>query len=873
MSSISASARSTNLPAPLTSLVGRERELATLCGLLHRADVRLLTLTGPGGVGKTRLALRVAEEAARDFPDGIWFVPTASIRDPALVPSAIAQALDVREAGHRSLLEGLAHVLHEKDVLLILDNFEHVVASAPLVAELLARCPFLTCLVTSRALLRVSAEHAFPVPPLSLPPAAHGTTAERASVSPAVRLFVSRAQAARPDFNLTDANAAEVEAICRRLDGLPLALELAAARVRHLTPTELAGRLVAKEGGSALHVLAGGPRDAPDRQQTLRYAIAWSYDLLAPQEQVLFRRLAVFVGGFTLEVAEAVANAVGDAPIDVVEGIAALVDQSLLQQEEEAAGTSRYGMLETVREFALEQLAASSEEAAAHSAHAAYFLALAERAAPLLSGEQQQAWLERLQVEHANLRVALARSEHTGDVNSALRLAGALWRFWHRRGYWQEGRGWLVRLLALAEAVDDVELTVRAMALAGAGWLAHYLRELGHTDFATAQAALEEGRERYRRLGRMDDLVDVLEGLSWIAQSLGETRRATELCEEALSVFRTLGEHVRTAESLCNLSRVTRVLGEYTQARTLAQEAVDLHRADRHQSGKAHALLVIGDVARDLGETGDVYIRCEESLAIYRDLGDPLGEGFSLHNQAVAAFAERKLDRAQTLCEESLAIFRRLDVRGATAEVLASLGPMLGAMGEPESGLSTLTEALQLALSVGPRWVVAASLEGIANIAGGQMQEIVAVELASGAAAIRAQIDVPVPPNWQSDLEQTLARARATLDQEAYAAAWARGHERPLPDVISAAAAVRITSPARVSRSASVQETNHPSGLSPRELDVLRLLVVGKTDREIAETLFISPRTASKHVASILAKLDVASRGEAAVYASRHSFL
>jgi DNA-binding CsgD family transcriptional regulator/tetratricopeptide (TPR) repeat protein len=411
------------------------------------------------------------------------------------------------------------------------------------------------------------------------------------------------------------------------------------------------------------------------------------------------------------------------------------------------------------------------------------------------------------------------------------------------------------------------------MALTGAGWLAHYLRELGQTDFSTARAALEEGRERYRRLGRMDGLIDVLEGLSWIAQSLGETRRAAELCEEALSVSRTLGDHVRTAESLCNLSRVTRVLGEYTQARVLAQEAVDLHRAERHQSGKAHALLVLGDVARDLGELGEVYIRCEESLAIYRDLGDPLGEGFSLHNLATAAFAERNLDRARTLCEESLAIFRRLDVRGATAEVLASLGLILNTAGQPQAALAALTEALELAWRVGPRWVVAASLEGIANVVARQEQEIVAVELCSAAAALRAQIEDPVRPNWQAELEQTLARAQATLGQEIFTDAWEQGHKRPLPDVVAVAADVRIVSPAPVPRTMDVPETDRASGLSPRELDVLRLLADGKTDREIADTLFISPRTASKHVGAILAKLDVASRAEAAVLSLQRSLV
>jgi predicted ATPase len=830
MSRASSSDRSTTLPTQLTSLIGREREVATLCDLLQRHDLRLLTLTGPGGVGKTRLALRVTEAAAQDFPDGIWFVPLAAIRDPALILSAIAQALDVREAGHRSLLERIVAFLQGKDALLILDNFEHVIESAPLLSELLSRCRDLMCLVTSRAVLRLSGEHAFPVPPLPLPPVAHATTAERASLSPAVRLFVSRAQAARQDFRLTDANAAAVEAICRRLDGLPLAIELAAARARHLTPTELAGRLVAQEGGSALHVLAGGPRDAPDRQQTLRYAIAWSYDLLAPVEQALFRRLAVFVGGFTLEAAEAVANTAGEAAIDVIDGIAVLVDQSLLQPEV-SGGVSRYGMLETVREFALEQLAASGEEEAVHNAHAAYFLALAERAAPLLHGAQQQEWLERLQVEHANLRIVLARSEESGDVTSALRLAAALWRFWHRRGYWREGRGWLVRLLALSEAVADVELTVRATALTGAGWLAHYLRELGQNDFAAAQAALEEGREHYRRLGRTDGLVEVLEGQSWIAQSLGENRRSAELCEEALALSRTLGDHVRIAESLCNLSRATRELGEYARARVLAHEALGLHETVGHRGGKAIALLVLGDVARDLGEPADARARCEESLAIFRELGEPMGEGFSLHNLAVAAYREGDLDLARTLGEESLAIFRRVDVGGAVAEVLASLGPILDTAGDPASALAALTEALPLAWRVGPRWEVAAILEGIATVAAGQGQDFVAVELASRAAALRTEIGVPVRPNWQADLERTLETTRATLGPETFAVAWTQGHARPLPDVIAAAADVRIVSPARVSRTWSDQETDLLSGLSPRERDVLRLLVAGKLDR------------------------------------------
>src|SRR5215213_461795 len=855
-------------PGSTTPLVGREREVIAVSDLLRQPAVRLVTLTGPGGVGKTRLTLAVTEAVAEDFPDGLWFVPLASVRDPALILSAIARALDVRETGHRSLLDGIAHVLQGKDALLILDNFEHLLTSAPVVAEILARCPHLTCLVTSRTLLRVMGEHAFPVPPLPLPPTAGSLSAERAYSSPAVRLFVTRAQAVRPDFEMTAANAAAVEAICRRLDGLPLAIELAAARVRHLTPEELASRLVGEVRGAALRMLTGGPRDAPDRQQTLRYAIAWSYDLLTAAEQMLFRRLAVFVGGFTLEAAEAVVNTGGDPEVDVVEEIAALVDQSLLQQEEESSGGSRYGMLETVREFALEQLETSGEATTVQAAHQSYFLALAERAAPQLHTEHQQAWLSRLQIEHANLREVLARAAQSGNVCCALRLAAALWRFWHRRGYWAEGLSWLNRLLALASRIDDADLATRARALTGAGWLAHY-----QNDVAAAQTALAEGLEGYRRLGRTDGLIEVLHCQTLVAQSLGENRRAAQLGEEALSLSRKLGDHARIAESLCYLSRATRELGDYERATALAQEALALHRAAMNRGGTAVALMVLGDVARDLGQSADVRDRCQESLAIFRELSEPLGEGFSLNNLALAAYGDGDLDLACTLCEESLAIFRRVDVWNAMVDVLPGLGVILEAAGDPAAALAALTEALQLALHVGPRWEVAAILEGIASVAAGQGQDLLAVELASGAAALRSELGVPVRPNLQADLDRTLAKTRAALGEEAFTAAWIRGHKRSLSDVIAAAAEVRITSSTPVSRTVTVQETDCPSGLSPRELDVLRLLVEGRTDREIAESLFISPRTASKHVGGILLKLDVTTRGEAAVHAVRHALV
>jgi DNA-binding CsgD family transcriptional regulator/tetratricopeptide (TPR) repeat protein len=354
-----------------------------------------------------------------------------------------------------------------------------------------------------------------------------------------------------------------------------------------------------------------------------------------------------------------------------------------------------------------------------------------------------------------------------------------------------------------------------------------------------------------------------------VASSLGQHRRAVDLCEEALALARTLGDRDVIAESLCNLSRATREVGEYDRAAALAEEALLVHRAARHR-GKAHALLVLGDVARDLGKAAEVRVLSEESLAIFRELGDPLGEGFSLHNLAVAAYGEGNLGLARALGEESLAIFRCVDVQGAMVEVLASLGPILDSAGDAASALAALTEALPMAVRVGPRWVVAALLEGIAKVAAGQRQDLVAVALASRAAALRTQIEMSVRPNWQPDLERTLATARAALGQEAFAVAWEQGHARSLAEVMTTAADVRIVAPMRVPRTVGVPEPVRPSGLSPRELDVARLLVAGKTDREIADVLFISPRTASKHVGAILAKLGVASRGEAAVSAVRH---
>jgi len=446
--------RPNNLPAQAALLVGREKEIEAVRGRLLRPDVRLLTLTGPGGTGKTRLALQVAAEVLDDFEHGVFFVALAPISDPGLVVPTMAQTLGLKETAGQPLIETLKDYLRDRALMLVLDNFEQVLAAASRVAELLAAGPQLKVLVTSRAVLRVYGEHEFPVPPLTLPDPQRLPPPERLTQYEAVRLFIERALAVKPDFAVTNDNAPAVAEICRRLDGLPLALELAAARIRLLPPQAMLARLERR-----LPLLTGGARDLPARQQTLRNAIAWGYDLLGPGEQTLFRRLAVFVGGCTLEAAEAV----GGGAVEVLDGIESLVGKSLLRQEEGVGGEPWFAMLETIREFALERLEESGEAEAIRRQHAAHYLELAEQAESALKGSQQMAWLEQLEREHDNLRAALRRSVERGEAEYGLRLGGALGRFWWMHGYLIEGRAWLTALLALPGASSST--AARALAL------------------------------------------------------------------------------------------------------------------------------------------------------------------------------------------------------------------------------------------------------------------------------------------------------------------------------------------------------------------------------------------------------------------------
>jgi predicted ATPase len=717
------------------------------------------------------------------------------------------------------LLESLKESLQDKQMLLMLDNFEQVVAAAPLVAELLAACPRLKCLVTSRVVLHLRSEHEFPVPPLELPDPRRLPAVDTLSQYAAVALFIQRALAVKPDFRVNNTNAPAVAEICVRLDGLPLAIELAAARIKLLPPQAMLARL-----GRRLELLRGGARDVPDRHQTLRQAIAWSYNLLETGEQALFRRLAVFAMGCTLEAAEAVCQAVDDPAagpgqsLDVLDGVASLVDKSLLRQAEQASGEPRFRMLETIREYGLECLTMSIEEPAVRRAHADYYLALVEEAEAALTGPDQATWLERLEAEHDNLRAALRWAEEGEEAEIGLRLAGALCQFWLMHGHLREGQERLARLLGLAGA--SPRTVARTKALMRAGHLAHNLG-----DFTAARALFEESLALWRELGDQQGIATSLNDLGWVVLCQGDYAVARSLSQEGLALWRELGDQQGIATSLHNLGRVAHCQGDYAMACALHQESLALRQELEDKRGIAFSLTHLGwamhkqgdyrgatalleealalfqevrvkqlfaiasailaEVAHDQGEDGRAAVLIEQSVTLFRELGAKQEVALALSIFGTIAHAQGDNGRALALLEESLALQREIGIKWGMATTLNHLGMVVHARGDDGRATVLYAESLALCRELGDKHGLAECLEGLAGVAVAQQHLERAARLLGVAAALREAIGAPLSPRERVWYDRDMSTVRAGLGEAAFAAAWATGKAIPLEHVIA----------------------------------------------------------------------------------------
>jgi predicted ATPase len=727
--------RPSNLPVQRNAFIGREHEATALRKLLSRVDVQLVTLTGPGGIGKTRLALQVAADAAPEFPGGVCFVPLSAVSDPVLIASTIAQALGVRETGNQSAQESLKEYVSGLDqpMLLLLDNFEHLVSAAPVITQILTTGPKLKIAVTSQAPLHVYGEHEFPVPPLALPNLKSIPSLEVLARLPAVALFVERAQAVKREFVLTKENAPAVAAICARLDGLPLAIELAAARIKLLPPSAMLARLE-----SRLNLLTGGARDLPTRQQTLRSTVDWSHGLLNAAEQALFRRLSVFTGGCTLEGVEAACDTKSDLGLDILDGMASMVDKSLAQQVEQVDAETRFIMLSTIREYALERLAESDDEAATRRAHAAYYLVLAEEGAEDMVAHPE--WLDRFEIEHDNFRLALDYLIKTGDAEWGLRLGAALFRFWETREHLKEGRDSIARLLALEGTASRPKL--RARLLFAAAVLAG---EQG--DYEAGRQLFEDSLETCLELNDTRGVAVAMNALAVNARERGDLAGAATLFERCVATWKDLGDSADIARALSNLANVRKLKGEYAPASALY----------------------------------------DECLTMFRKAGDGAGVAWTLNYQADVAREKADLVAARSYCEQSLAAFRQLRDGWGIATTLSDLASLHSDQGDNAEARSLYGESIKMFQELGHKRGIARALECLAASAAAQSNAEKSLHLAGAAAALRQRLGAPLTPSEQSRLEKALEFARRTLGNAAGLAAWMEGWAMPVEQAVQEA--------------------------------------------------------------------------------------
>jgi predicted ATPase/class 3 adenylate cyclase len=715
-----------NLPRQLTSFVGRERAMEEVKRLLRQT--RLLTLTGSGGCGKTRLALQVAADVLEPFPDGVWLVELAPLADPALVPQGVAQALGIPEQAGQTLPQTLTESLQARSLLLLLDNCEHLLAAcAQLSATLLRSCPQVAVLATSREPLGVAGELTYRVPSLSSPDPNQTQTPRSLSQYEAVRLFNERAQFHRPDFAVTSQNAPALAQVCYHLDGIPLAIELAAARVRLLSVEDINDRL-----DNRFRLLTGGDRTALPRHQTLRAAIDWSYDLLNEQERRLLSRLSVFVGGWTLSAAEQICSGGGIAHGEVLDLLTGLADKSLVIAEQQA-DSARYRLLETVRQYAAEKLTQSGGAEQVRRRHRDWFLGLAEETEPQLFGPGQVRWMGRLEVEHDNLRSALAWCEADAEgAEAGLRLAGALSEFWSVRGYYREGREHLERVLGREDA--QARTAARAKALQGAGTLAN-----GMDDWVSVRALFAESRSIREELGDRQGIARSLNNLGIVAMEQGEYDSAQAFFQESLRLHRDLGDRRGIATALGNLGSVARLQEAYTEARALY----------------------------------------EQCLVIFKELEDLGSVAVRLTYLGIVAFGQEDYESARALHEESLNLYREIGNRNGVAWALENLGSVVSAQGDYAAARTLLEQSLSIRTELGHGLWAVGGLEELAAVLLAQGYAQNAVRLWGAVAALRESAGSPQPPSGRERYAHQVAQARSALDAAVFAAAWEEGRAMP----------------------------------------------------------------------------------------------
>ncbi|MGD2157027.1 MAG: tetratricopeptide repeat protein [Anaerolineales bacterium] len=926
-----------NLPKYLTPLIGREKELTTVKQLLCHPQVRLLTLTGPGGVGKTRLALQAATDVQSHFKDDVTFVSLISVTDPDLVLATIARILGLRIEQQRSFLDHLSQCLQDKNHLLLLDNFEQVIQAGPALVDLLTTCPELKLMVTSREVLHVRGEQEYAVPLLGLPNVSRlerGSKKGLAEVLPkyaSVALFLERVRAIYPDFQPNDEEMYTVAKICTHLNGLPLALELAAARMKLFSSQALLGQLENTLPGSSLNLLTNGARDLPARQRTLRHTIQWSYTLLDHNEQQLFRQLSVFSGGFSLSAAETFFdnlhsfggsnsarfdNAHIKSPIPVLDSITSLLDKSLLQQDQ-AVDEPRFSMLVMLSEFGREKLEQMGEMPLVQRAHATSYISLAEQASTHLGEPEQSVWLEKLAQEHANLQAALGWTLEQGDSESASRLGVALWPFWLKTGHLSVGLRLIERILAISkiesllaksgtiqEGQSQIDnnrhrIELQAELLYGAGMLAY--RQYAWTK-TWPRSFFEESLKLYRLTDNKKGATNALNALARVTLRAGDIVTADQMLNEALAIQRQFNNSRGIASALDGLSRVAMIRGEYAQAQTYAEECLSIHRSNGDNLGEADMRFLIGNIRyyqNDLKSAHDLF---EETAARFKELG-------SRHDMVLARALlgstmvfQGEFEDAKSLLQDTLALAQEIDHERAKMVCLINLGIIVITEGQTSQGEELWQQGFdiirkhRLVRALPDMFMLLAWIKLI------HANPLDAIELLSTAAAFSHSFDSVIHPVFAPFFEQTLCQARVQLDEVLFSQTWVKGPKvffetapdefhAAYMDKIEAAPLPPLAEPPRESDDLNPgqavilekmsqlvknnQTEQHPTreakksldDLTPRELEVLRWVAKGLTDVQVAENLVISPRTVHGHLRSIYAKLGVNSRTAAARYA------